>query len=195
MSDEPAWIPNPEAILKINAINYPIYIERLEAELDRLKSENAALKETNSRLHRRVQAMESKHPERKTILHPDDSAKEINRLNAELRASNEGVKMAAAINNIRLKDNLRLKSELAKANADQWIPVSVRLPDTSPIFEGALLEKSENLLVYTPDWKERTRFGIFYDDFGEHGSEWRIVGCNGKQNVTHWRELPTPPQV
>jgi hypothetical protein len=162
--------------------------EIAHTELDRLKSENAALKETNARLHRRVRAMESKHPERKAILHPDDSAKEINRLNAELRASNEGVKMAALINNIRLKDNLRLKSELAKANADQWIPVSVRLPEPKK-FVWAWIENEQRgcELRWRPLWPEIP---------GDTRGYWQERGPQGySRGISMWRELPTPPKV
>jgi hypothetical protein len=66
---------------------------------------------TNERLNRRVQAMESTHPERKAPLHADAAAKEIERLNAELRAANEGARMAVAINSIRLKKLLRTEAQ------------------------------------------------------------------------------------
>ena len=93
---------------------------------------------------------------------------------------------------ITLGDHLDAAADALEAadKAQRWIPVNERLPTVSEYRNGDKFKSMDsNELVPFLVCCEDTEipFRAFYD--GKNwGDGW------GKQNVTHWRPLPQPPQ-
>lgn len=71
----------------------------------------------------------------------------------------------------------------------EWISVEDRLPEYGKrVLIWWLRGEEDNNLRPVP----AVAFGRYY----EHSEEWRPVGCMGNFNdeVTHWSELPPPPE-
>lgn len=102
-------------------------------------------------------------------------------LKEELTRAKSSIEFKTAVIRESAEDAIRLRSELAKANVDQWIPVSARLPEKS----GGYL-----IFPFRGDWAR-----CFYDEddkrfyIGGHA-----IGLF-RETASHWRELPTPPKV
>ena len=67
----------------------------------------------------------------------------------------------------------------------KWIPVTERLPELSEDEMGSMLSDEVPVLVKELDGWHRAKYAFSYDEY-----HWRIDGCMGNYNVTHWFELP-----
>lgn len=82
-----------------------------------------------------------------------------------------------------LKDGqpMTIDEIVSELNAQQWIPVSERLPE----------ENSNNILVYFDDG-EFTVADFEKWDKGKYKGEWHYF-CEFTGEVTHWMPLPPAP--